>query len=306
MNNRLTDFIQGEWTDAAIEQRTAVLTDIILSIWKVPDGHVIHTMVDADATGGRTTIADLLRAGLLHAGDVLVPTWSSLSGARVVVREDGALMLNDAPYYSPSAAGSALRDGKATNGWSFWKLEGGAGATLDDLRSRITGEDVADDESDDDSDDEETDSSAETASIKDVQYRFWQGFVKHNIDAEAGLPLGLPRRRAIMAIPINKPKVNITAVCLSWSSYEESSAQLRVEFRVFDNHPTYERLLAQRDAIEADYGAPLRWYKVPDVKRAKIYESYATDITDESRWPEYYDWLTERIIRLRDVMGKRL
>ena len=24
------------------------------------------------------------------------------------------------------------------------------------------------------------------------------------------------------------------------------------------------------------------------------------------RWPEYDDWLTERIIRLREVMGKRV
>jgi hypothetical protein len=31
-----------------------------------------------------------------------------------------------------------------------------------------------------------------------------------------------------------------------------------------------------------------------------------TDIFDESRWPEYYEWLAERIIRMREVMVKRL
>ncbi len=305
MNNVLAPYHNGAWTDASIEQRTVALIDIILSIWRVPAGHVIQTMADSNVVGGRVTVADLMRAGLLHAGDVLVPTWSSLAGIRAIVRQDGAITLNDVHYNSPSAAGSAVRNGKSTNGWSFWKLEGGNGVTLDDLRSRLEGEDLTTDDADDDSDDDESDTTAETASIKDVQYRFWQGFVKHNIDAETGLAVGVAGPRSVMTISINKPKVNITAVCLSWSSYEESSAQLRVEFRVFDNHPTYERLLAQREAIEAEYGATLTWYKVPDVKRAKIYESHATDITDESRWPEYYDWLTERIIRMKDVMGKR-
>ena len=109
-----------------------------------------------------------------------------------------------------------------------------------------------------------------------------------------------------MNIPINKRKVSIAVVCLSWSSYEENSAQLRVELRVYDNHPSYEVLLSQREAIETEYGTPLNWYKVPDVKRAKIYEVFATDVFDETRWPEYYDWLTERVIRMKDVMGKRV
>ena len=54
------------------------------------------------------------------------------------------------------------------------------------------------------------------------------------------------------------------------------------------------------------YCAAVTWYKVPVVKRAKIYEVFATDVFDETRWPEYYDWLTERVIRMKDVMGKRV
>lgn len=304
LNNRLADFTQGAWTDAAIEQRTSVLIDIILRIWKVPEGHTLPSTDVVSLAAAKVGIADLLRAGLLTSGTELVCTWPSLSDARVRVRDDGALMLGDVAYCSPSSAGSAVRDGKATNGWSFWKLEGGL--TLDDLRSRLAGEDVAEDDQEDADEDDGSVDVADSAGIREMQHRFWRGFVRHNIDAETGLPLGVARPRAVLTVSLNKPKANITAVCLSWSSYEDDSAQLRAELRLFNNHPSYEVLLADRDAIETEYGAPLTWYKVPDVKRAKIYESYATDIFDESRWPEYYDWLTERIIRLRDVMGKRL
>ena len=308
MNNRLTDFIQGGWTDAAIEQRTAVLTDIILSIWKVPDGHVIHTMVDADATGGRTTIADLMRAGLLHAGDVLVPAWPSLSGARVVVRQDGALMLNDAPYYSPSAAGSALRDGKATNGWSFWKLEGGDGATLDDLRSRLMGEDVEEESSG-----EASDEDAEVSeSMRDTQLRFWQGFADHVRDCDASFAPKMPRRQSWMSIAIGHSSAHVDAIFTSSIGSmvgmrpNETGPELRVDFYIYDNDDFYQRMLLQQTDIEEAYGAPLRFYAAPGVTSRRIFDFLKTDIFDESRWPEYYDWLTERIIRLREVMGKRL
>lgn len=38
----------------------------------------------------------------------------------------------------------------------------------------------------------------------------------------------------------------------------------------------------------------------------RVFNFVEIDVFDQSRWPEYYDWLTERIIRMRDVMGKRV
>lgn len=44
-------------------------------------------------------------------------------------------------YKSPSSAGSALRDGKATNGWAFWHVKGSA-PTSDPEGPADPGEDV--------------------------------------------------------------------------------------------------------------------------------------------------------------------
>jgi hypothetical protein len=53
-------------------------------------------------------------------------------------------------------------------------------------------------------------------------------------------------------------------------------------------------------------GTPLRFYRAPGVASRRIFDFLKTDIFNEPHWPEYYDWLTERIIRMREVMVKRL
>ena len=50
--------------------------------------------------------------------------------AEVVQTDDGVrYRLNGSDYKSPSAAGSAIMDGNACNGWRFWSIPGENGAT---------------------------------------------------------------------------------------------------------------------------------------------------------------------------------
>ena len=83
-----------------------------------------------------TTLADLLAAGLLSPGTRLVSTYAS-AAADATVNEDGSITWDGMTYASPSAAGGAVRDGRATNGWSFWAIETPTGkVTLATLRTR--------------------------------------------------------------------------------------------------------------------------------------------------------------------------
>jgi hypothetical protein len=115
-----------------------------------------------------------------------------------------------------------------------------------------------------------------------------------------------------MSITIGSSAVHIDGVFTSNigtminSRPDESGPELRVDTYIYDDDAIFERLLAQRDSIDAEYGAPLRYYRAPGVASRRIFDFLKTDIFDESRWPEYFDWLTERIIRMREVMVKRL
>lgn len=94
------------------------------------------TPPDAGKTHYGVTVRDLLAAGEVTVGERLTSTRPSAPGT-AVVRSDGSLTVDGQPFSSPSAAGAHLRDGKATNGWSFWAAErDGTTVPLATIRAR--------------------------------------------------------------------------------------------------------------------------------------------------------------------------
>jgi len=96
---------------------------------------------DAEPAGAtrqtyQTTVADLLAAGLLSAGAVLT---FERSGRRAegAITVDGQLVVDGRAYSSPSTAAAAALGLKAANGWVSWRLDGGTGATLAELRTEL-------------------------------------------------------------------------------------------------------------------------------------------------------------------------
>ena len=80
-------------------------------------------------------MSNLISAGLLESGDVLVPTWSSLEHRSAVVRPNGWLELDTGEVQkSLSGAGKVLTKTTSLPGWSFWRHQA-TGRTLSDLRS---------------------------------------------------------------------------------------------------------------------------------------------------------------------------
>jgi len=56
-----------------------------------------------------------------------------------VVNADGSITWDRQTYATPSAAGAAVRGGKATNGWAFWAIETDSGkVALATLRARYS------------------------------------------------------------------------------------------------------------------------------------------------------------------------
>jgi hypothetical protein len=83
--------------------------------------------------GARSGLSELIDAGLLPADAALECTlYKKTFAARV---KDGEIELQGTMYATPSAAASALRDGKASNGWVIWKYKG---QLLADLRAKLT------------------------------------------------------------------------------------------------------------------------------------------------------------------------
>jgi Restriction Enzyme Adenine Methylase Associated len=82
------------------------------------------------------TVQEVMAAGLLTSGDQLTSTngaWPAVGH----IDDTGNVVYQGTTYPSPSAAGSAVKGGKATNGWDFWAVETATGLVrLSTLRAR--------------------------------------------------------------------------------------------------------------------------------------------------------------------------
>jgi uncharacterized protein with ParB-like and HNH nuclease domain len=64
----------------------------------------------------------------------------------------------------------------------------------------------------------------------------------------------------------------------------------------------FHALQAQRDAIEAGLGFPVEWQELPHRNMSRIgCWRAASAPEDETRWPEYVEWMVERITRIEAV-----
>lgn len=88
--------------------------------------------------GRRVTVADLLDAGLLAAGDALRFKRPRMGEThRAVVTTSGALALDGGQEFrSPSRAAMVAADMKAVDGWHAWTLPP-SGKSLDSLRQQL-------------------------------------------------------------------------------------------------------------------------------------------------------------------------
>lgn len=94
-------------------------------------------------------------------------------------------------------------------------------------------------------------------------------------------------------------------------SYEGSKKIVRAELYLdvgdkLQNEAIFDRLVAERDAIEAEFGESLLWDRREDVRMSKIYVTRPGGLDDP---PESLDelrrWGADRMLRFRRVFGPR-
>jgi Domain of unknown function (DUF4268) len=66
------------------------------------------------------------------------------------------------------------------------------------------------------------------------------------------------------------------------------------------------QLEAQRVAIEAEIGEPLKWNPYPEKLDKIIVLDREADLNDRGRWDEYISWLVQRVDKFRKVFGPRV
>ena len=140
LNQEVAELGANGWSENEIDQRTDLLTERILKMWPVPQGHKIVSPVVGRRGQRRhhdTTLTDLLTAGLLVPSDVLdgkKGPRSKIWGQAIVLHNGTMEIETGEAFDNPSPAAMTLLGTESPiNGWRFW-YHGPSGKTLAQLR----------------------------------------------------------------------------------------------------------------------------------------------------------------------------
>lgn len=133
LTGRLIGRTEGDtWDETQIDLRTRELTEAILKIWPVPEGHLGEISDPQSRAADSVNLSQLVAAGLISPGTALVARWEGFEHVRATVQADGSVIYGGKRYETPSGAACSARGG-STNGWYFWATEDGR--RLRDFRS---------------------------------------------------------------------------------------------------------------------------------------------------------------------------
>jgi hypothetical protein len=72
------------------------------------------------------------------------------------------------------------------------------------------------------------------------------------------------------------------------------------------NKRAFDALYAQKDTIEASFGAELEWLRLDNKKSSRVQFSYSVDGCNKDNWSIMISWLVDNMIKLEAVFNQRL
>ena len=151
LNALIDQQYESEWTVETIRRRNSELVDRIIEIWPTPPGHRVANSTQVETAVTYVSVSDLISAGFLEVGDLLMPTWSTHSDRSAMVRADGKLELDNSEIFgSLSGAARKVLNSPTAAGWHFWKQQSSNRALneiRDEYRARFNL--ISDDDEDD-------------------------------------------------------------------------------------------------------------------------------------------------------------
>lgn len=308
---------QSEWTPAVLQTRQDALLSRADAHWRLQDrvAPLVRTQPVVGEPVGESPVfvlgglnQQLQATGRMTGGQFVVlagsrarAEWVGVEGGYEVLHRDlvenGTLapavgdtreFLRDASFTSPSAAAAVIW-GRAANGRRTWRVQD------TDQTFAEWEEGVPAGEHDED---EEDDAGSES------QYRaFWSQFL-----AKADARGDLFGRRTTSGSPWLGTTLGRKGFRLSVSMTRREARVMCMIHQPEGGTALFDRLSADREAIEAAFGAPLKWDALPERKRSRIAAVLPGEgwMTPEMEWPALQDRLADIAYRLDAALRPRV
>jgi hypothetical protein len=79
---------------------------------------------------------------------------------------------------------------------------------------------------------------------------------------------------------------------------------LTCELYITDSKHLFQKLLKDRNIIEARLSETLQWNELPGKKACRIKLIRNTEVTIEEKWMEYFSWLKEKAENFQEVFSE--
>lgn len=141
--------------------------------------------------------------------------------------------------------------------------------------------------------------AASASPTKQLQQKFWMALIEH-------LAINAPQIRPQKPLPqhwlsntIGRSGFGLN--CLANTRDEKLGAELWMSGTEAKQH--FAKLSLQKDEIERQLGFELDWQELPDSKACRIASWYPDVVLEEeNRWGEYLQWLTQRLVKMDQVL----
>lgn len=136
-----------------------------------------------------------------------------------------------------------------------------------------------------------------------IRMAYWQSFAEFLREKNSTFAIHRPIRTAVCRFSIGRPGFRIAARI----SIREQRAAIGLTISRDPDRSRYSAFLADRTAIEAEFGEALTWEDKVGTKRSHISLSRGSfDPADASEYPAVHSWMLEKKDRFRSVFGPRV
>jgi hypothetical protein len=146
---------------------------------------------------------------------------------------------------------------------------------------------------------EQARAASSASPTKQLQLKFWTRLIEHLATAAPQVRPQKPRPQHWLNNSIGRSGFALNIIANSRDD------QLGVELYIKGPAAKqfYAALLPQQQAVESRLGFALDWQALPDAQACRIASWYPdAPLEDESRWDEYLDWLTQRLVTMDQVL----
>jgi hypothetical protein len=141
--------------------------------------------------------------------------------------------------------------------------------------------------------------AASASPTKQLQQKFWVALIEHLATNAPQIRPQKPRPQHWLSNTIGRSGFGLN--CLANTRDEKLGAELWMSGAEAKQH--FAKLSLQKDEIERQLGFELDWQELPDSKACRIASWYPDVVLEEeNRWGEYLQWLTQRLVKMDQVL----